>query len=467
MGLLDVRCPRMTSVLVLVLIAVPVALTGWLALAVFRFARLSRTGKRHYFTLVIRARVIHRWLMRNLNLGYLDAHRGRAPGLPGRTSVRVRTQPGASGTGKLRYPKARFRADDHGMTVTIRTVPRVGRQQIEAVLPHLADAWRVQRCSVSQPRPGRVVVKGMVRDVMLEHLGMDAAPPGTYDGADPSRIWLGRDESGTDRWLDLANISGVVVGGQPGGGKSQAITSWLCQLAPSPAVQFATLDGKGGDEFSDFAPRAWITAGDSVDGALDVLEQLSALMYDRLRIVRDFTGGAKNIWSVGVSADWPLVFVVVDETQQFLDMPAAKARGKEAEKACARMVTLGSDLVRKGRSVGFCTLLSTQKPTSDSLPSSISANCALSMAFSLRTLDAAKAALGQDIGNYQSLSPVSLSLPDYAGVAVASLMDGMVPFTRIRSPLVSEDQAARVAAATAHLLRDPSALVPARLRAVS
>ena len=104
------------------------------------------------------------------------------------------------------------------------------------------------------------------------------------------------------------------------------------------------------------------------------------------------------------------------------------------------------------------TLLSTQKATSDSLPSSLSSNCALSMAFSLRTLDAAKAALGQDIGNYPTLSPVALSLPDYAGVAVVSLMDGMVPFTRIRSPLVTEDPAVRVAAATAGLRKDPNAI---------
>jgi S-DNA-T family DNA segregation ATPase FtsK/SpoIIIE len=336
----------------------------------------------------------------------------------------------------------------------------VGRIQVEQAAAGIADHWRVQRASVSQPRPGRVLITGMVRDVMLDPVGAAAAPPGTYDGTDPSRIWLGRDETGASRHLDLKNISGVCLGGQPGGGKSQAITSWLCQLAPSPAVQFATLDGKGGDEFSDFAPRAFVTAGDSVDGALGVLEQLAALMHARLRVVRDFTGGAKNIWAVGVCEKWPLVFIVIDETQQFLDMAAAKARGKDDEKACARMITLVSDLVRKGRSAGFCTLLSTQKPTSDSLPSSISSNCALSMAFSLRTLDAAKAALGQDIANYPTLSPVALSLPDYAGVAVASLMDGMVPFTRIRSPFVTERQAARVAAATASLRNDPGTLLP-------
>lgn len=453
----------MTLIAVLILILALVALAARVTWAVVRFVRLPPEAKAH-LPAMVRARITWRWFCRNSSppLAYHDKHRPRLHlfGFRGRTGVRVRRHE-TSYTETVRYPRAvRWRLTPTGWTTTVRSIPGVGRPQLEAAAVHIQDAWRVQRVSISQPRPGRVVVNGMVRDVMLVPIGSDIAPAGTYDGRDPSRIWLGRDEHGTDRWLDLKNISGVVLGGQPGGGKSQAITSWLCQLAPSPAVQFATLDGKGAGEFDDLAPRAWITAGDSVDGALDVLEQLAALMYDRLRVIREFTGGVKSIWSVGVSAAWPLMFTVLDETQQFLDMPAAKARGKDDEKTCARMVTLASDLVRKGRSVGFCTLLSTQKPTSDSLPSSISSNCALSMAFSLRTLDAAKAALGQDIGNYPSLSPVALSLPGYAGVAVASLMDGLVPFTRIRSPLITEDQAVKVAQATAALRKDPRTLLP-------
>jgi S-DNA-T family DNA segregation ATPase FtsK/SpoIIIE len=182
-------------------------------------------------------------------------------------------------------------------------------------------------------------------------------------------------------------------------------------------------------------------------------------MYERLATVRDFTGGRKNIWDVGVSAEWPLQFSVFDETQSFFDLPAAKALGKEQEKACAQAIKMGGELVRKGRSVAMCSVFATQKPTTDSLPSSIAANCALSVAFSLKTLEAAKATLGPDIGEYPSLSPVSLSLPEHAGVCVVSLRDGMAPFTRLRSPMVTEAEAAAVVAASAHLRRDPRAAV--------
>ena len=374
-----------------------------------------------------------RWrhLARNLQLAGPDRHR----------------------QGVVRHPRALILPTAHGLVARIRTVPGTSRAELEKASEHIANSWRVQRCSVSQPKPGKLRVVGHVRDPLLEQLTLADAPPADL----PHCVWLGRDEHGQDRWLDLRNISGVCVGGQPGGGKSQGITSWLTQLAPSSAVQFATVDGKGAGEFDDFEPRAWITAGDDMDRMLDVLEQLTGLLYARLATVRDYSGGRKNVWDVGVSEEWPLQFSVFDETQSFFDMPAAKALGKDQEKACARAIKLGGELVRKGRSTGMVSVFATQKPTSDSLPSSISSNCALSVAYSLKTLDAAKATMGPDVGDYASVSPVSLSLPDYAGVAVVSLRDGMTPFSRIRSPLVTEVEAAAVVKASAHLRRDPRA----------
>jgi S-DNA-T family DNA segregation ATPase FtsK/SpoIIIE len=404
---------------------------------------LLPSGARRYWPLARWYRLGWKRLACNLWIAYPDQHRNRPESWRPRMTL---------------YPRARFRPDPHGFTVSIRTIPGVGRLELEKSARFMADYWRVARVSVSQPRPGRLLARALVRDPLLEHLGLQRAA--AADPARPFRVWLGRDEHGQDRWLDLPNISGVCVGGQPGGGKSQAITSWETQLADKPWAQFANIDGKGAGEFDDFDPRAWITAGDSMEKMLAALEMLTGLMYDRLGCVREFTGGRKNIWSVGVSAEWPLQFSVFDETQSFFDLPAAKALGKEQERMCAQAIRLGSELVRKGRSVGMCSVFSTQKPTSDSLPSAISSNCALSVAFSLKTLDAAKATLGPDIGNYESLSPVALQLPDYCGVAVVSLRDGMAPFVRLRSPMVTEDQAAAAAAASAHLRKDPRATVP-------
>ena len=149
-----------------------------------------------------------------------------------------------------------------------------------------------------------------------------------------------------------------------------------------------------------------------------------------------------------------------DETQTWFDLPAAKALGKDAEKDCAQAIKLASDLVRKGRSVAMTSVFSSQKPTGDSCPTAITSNCGLSVAFPLKTSEAARATLGADITNYPLLSPMSLSLPEHAGVAVVSLRDGLAPYTRVRCPMVTEDEVFEVAKATASLRRDPVTLLP-------
>ena len=431
----------------------PALAAGLAGYAAVKFARAPREVKAN-IPLAWKARFRWRSVMTSLRLTLSDhqieiSRNPFGPRIARGERVRKRQQ-------RIHVPGVRIRPTASGFEAKVKTIPGVDRKAFEKQAEHLANVWRCERVSVAQPKPGRLTVRALRSDPLLAPLALTDAPA---SGDEPWKVWLGRDEHGADRWLDLRNVSGVCVGGQPGGGKSQAITSWETQLAPSPAVQLANVDGKGAGEFDDFADRAWITAGDDMDRMLAVLDELTGLMYERLATVRDFTGGKKNIWSVGVSAAWPLQFSVFDETQSFFDMPAAKALGKDAEKACAQAIKMGGELVRKGRSVGMCSMFSTQKPTSDSLPSSISANCALSVAFSLKTLDAAKATLGPDIGDYPSLSPVSLSLPDYAGVCVVSLRDGMSPFTRLRSPMVTEDQAAAAAMATAHLRTDPVVLL--------
>lgn len=424
---------RLIAVLILA-----VVLCVCLALPAARLVRMSPAARRNV-PAALWARCRWPFLTRNLGLVCVDKHASD------------------KGQHRVRHPRARFRADEHGFVARVKTPVGVSRQDFEKAADSLANHWRAVRVSVAQPAPGRLIVRSMRADPLLRPLTLADAPAADVS---PHRIWLGRDEHGEDRFIDLRNVSGIVVGGVPGGGKSQAVTSWETQLAPSDAVQFANHDGKGGEEFSDLDARAWVSLTEQMGPVLASLETLTGLMYDRLATVREFTGGRKNIWTVGVSAEWPLVFSTFDETQSWFDLPAAKAFGKEAEKDCAQAINLASVLVKKGRSVGFVSVFASQKPTSDSCPSAITSNCALSVAFPLKTLEAAKSVLGADVTNYPLLSPLTLSLPEHAGVAVVSLRDGLAPYTKVRSPLVTEDEVFEVARATAHLRKDPRTLLP-------
>jgi S-DNA-T family DNA segregation ATPase FtsK/SpoIIIE len=361
--------------------------------------------------------------------------------------------------GKTRRPRAIVLPSRHGVVARVRTVPGSGRKEFDQDAQHFADAWRVQRVSVSQPKPGRLVVRGLVRDPLLEHLEVNQECV-----TDLRRLYLGRDEHGQDRYADLANVPGICVGGMPGAGKSSEITSWLTQLAASPAVQFALIDGKGCGEFDDLVPRAWLTGGDDLDEALGILEAVHGVMTDRLACVRKVLG-TKNAWSAtparraGPTAEWPLVVTVVDECQQVFDIAAVKG-DKQLEAKIRRCIFLASSLVRRGRSACMVTIPATQKPTGDSVPVGLRDNCPLSLSFAVRTTDAAVAVLGSAIRNYESYSPVGLVLPEYTGVATVTLRTGQDPFTRLRGPWVSEDQAAAAASATAHLRKDPRTALP-------
>jgi S-DNA-T family DNA segregation ATPase FtsK/SpoIIIE len=374
-----------------------------------------------------------RWhhLTANLKLAYPDKHR----------------------EGKIRRPRAFVMPTRHGVTAWVRTVPGSGRAEFDKAAEHIADYWRVQRVSVTRPRPGRLRVAGLVRDPLLELL--EVIP----SGRGLRYLYLGRDEAGIHRWADLANVPGIAVGGIPGAGKSTEVTSWQVQLAPSPAVQFVNLDGKGAGEFADLEPRAWLTGGDDIDEALGILETVHGVMTDRLACVRQVLG-TKNAWhGAGPSEVWPLVMTTIDECQQYFDLTMVKG-DKAAEPKVRRCIFLASSLVRRGRSVAMLTIPATQKPTTDSVPSSIRDNCPVAMSFAVRTTDAAVSVLGSAIRDYPSYSPAGLALPDYTGVATVTLRTGQDPFTRLRGPWVTEDQAVDVAAATAHLRKDPRTVLP-------
>jgi S-DNA-T family DNA segregation ATPase FtsK/SpoIIIE len=421
-----------------------------LAVAVVRFARLTPAARRHY--LAARwARFRWRWLARNLDLAYIDRHRKSARWLrvPIGTTVKVRPVDLAA-PAKLRFPRARFTSDDYGIVARVKTVPKVGRAEFEKAAPWLADSWKCHRVSVAQIRPGRLVVRGLRRDPLAEPLSMAEVPAGVYEKL-PSvdgnfRVYLGRDEWGADRWASLRNITSALVAGVPGAGKTTFASSLLCQLAPSPAVQLAIANGQGSSDFEAWQDRAYAYAGDDRAEGAALLEDVHAEMRYRFATVLERTGH-RNAWRAGPAEAFPLLFLVVDEAQSYLDETLAKGdRQAEAHvRTCRAML---GQMVRRGRSVMVFSLILCHKPTSDSVPSYISANAGLRLAFALQTVDAAVAALGEDIRQYPAVSPVALQGPESVGVLTAKLATGSAPFTRLRVPEVTEEAAGQRAAAT-------------------
>jgi hypothetical protein len=95
-------------------------------------------------------------------------------------------------------------------------------------------------------------------------------------------------------------VSGSVVGGLAGFGKTMLVAHLVGQLAPSPAVQFVLIDGKGGPDYDRLFPRAWLSAKDDLDQVRDVLRQVHRLMVDRQASIASVLG-VTDAWHLGPS----------------------------------------------------------------------------------------------------------------------------------------------------------------------
>ncbi|MFF7650427.1 cell division protein FtsK [Streptomyces sp. NPDC007983] len=360
---------------------------------------------------------------------------------------------------KILIPKIEVTADRYGVLVRAVCLPKVSLAEFQRAAPYLADAWRCTRVSVLPDKPGQLVIRGVRVDplvVRTEHTPTGRVP-------EELAVWhLGLDEYAQQVSVSLSDVPGVTVAGLPGFGKTSLVNRFICDTAPSAAIQYAVADGKvtsshEGD-YADLAQRAFAFVGDDLTEANALFKRLVKLRRGRSASVRALLG-VKNMWHVGPSASWPLTVLIVDEAHTyFRDYKGSDPQTKKLAALAAENARLVEDLVKKGRSVGILVIIATQKATGDAIPTFIRDVCPVGMSFAQKTAEAAVVALGEDIRNWPDANPTALQDPAYVGVA-SMAHQGRPGFTRIRTPYVADDDAARIATDTAHLTRDPAELL--------
>ncbi len=361
-------------------------------------------------------------------------------------------------TRQHRFPRAEFAADDQGVTATLAAIAGAGLADYQRAAGYLADTWGCVSVRAEQQGPGLVRLRGLHHDPLLAPARIDL--PGTAPASLDS-WWLGWAEDSHPVNVRLAEVSGIVVAGLAGFGKTMLVAHLLGQLAPSPAIQFVLVDGKGGPDYDRLTPRAWLAAKDDLDQVRAVLRQAHRLMADRQAAIAQVLG-ATDVWHLGPSPSWPLVLIVVDEAHTFFHERKGTSPEVKAHNAVvAELSRLVEELIRKGRNVAIQVMLLTQRATGDAIPTRIRDNCQVAISFATRTLDGAVAALGEEIRQHPDASPVLLNDPNYVGVAVTSL-PGRPGFQRVRTPQVDHHQVAAIIRATTGLRRDPVALLAAQ-----
>jgi S-DNA-T family DNA segregation ATPase FtsK/SpoIIIE len=358
-------------------------------------------------------------------------------------------------TRQHRFPAAELVVDDQGVTATVAAIAGAGLADYQRAASYLADTWGCVSVRAEQQAPGLIRLRGLHRDPLLAPARIDLS------GMAPSSLtswWLGWSEDGTAVFIRLAEVSGSVVGGLAGFGKTMLVAHLLGQFAPSPAVQFVVIDGKGGPDYDRLVSRAWLAAKDDLTEVRDVLRQVHGLMVDRQASIAQILG-VTDAWHLGPSPSWPLVVVIIDEAHTFFHERKGTSPEVKAHNALvAELSRLVEELVRKGRNVAVQVMLLTQRATGDAIPTRIRDNCQVAISFATRTVDGAVAALGEEIRQHPDVSPILLNDPAYVGVAVTSL-PGRPGFHRVRTPQVDHHQVAAIIRATAGLRRDPAGLL--------
>src|SRR5829696_2440400 len=358
-------------------------------------------------------------------------------------------------TRQHRFPAAEVVVDDQGVTATVAAMAGAGLADYQRAAGYLADTWGCVTVRAEQQGPGLIRLRGLHRDPLLAPARIDLS------GLAPESLtswWLGWAEDSRPVMVRLAEVSGIVVAGLAGFGKTMLVAHFLGQLAPSSAVQFVLVDGKGGPDYDRLFPRAWLSAKDDLNDVRDVLRRVHRLMVDRQAAIAQVLG-VTDAWHLGLSPSWPLVVVVIDEAHTFFhERKGTSPEVKAHNTLVAELSRLVEELIRKGRNVAIQVMLLTQRATGDAIPTRIRDNCQVAISFATRTLDGAVAALGEEIRQHPDVSPVLLNDPTYVGVAVTSL-PGRPGFHRVRTPQVEHYQVAAVIRATAQLRVDPAGLL--------
>jgi hypothetical protein len=248
--------------------------------------------------------------------------------------------------------------------------------------------------------------------------------------ADRCSLWVpvpvGEDEDGNQVELLLPERN-LLLGAEPGGGKSTVAQLLIAAAALDPTVVLTLFDPKL-VELAVWQGCAHRLVGPNVEEAIQVLKALIAELDDRY-----LTLLANRARKVTEGDGLPLYLVVVEELAFFTNGPDRKAS--------AAFSVLLRDFVARGRAAGMVTVATTQKPSADVVPTYLRDLFGFRWALRCSTPEASDTILGRGWAS-QGYSAASID-PAARGVGLL-LQEGGVP-VRLRSCYLDDQELAELA----------------------
>jgi S-DNA-T family DNA segregation ATPase FtsK/SpoIIIE len=276
-----------------------------------------------------------------------------------------------------------------GPTVTryeIELAPGVKVSRVTSLSHDIAYALASPDVRILAPIPGRSAIGIEVpnRKRQIVTLGDIMASAEASHDTDPMLVGLGKDVSGTSRFLRLTELPHMLIAGATGAGKSSCINALLTSIlmrARPDEVRLILVDPKRVElgQYND-APHLLTRVITNPKKAADALQWAVAEMDRRYDLLAD--AGVRDIESYrekhdagGLEEDrydrFPYIVVVVDELNDLM-----MVAGRVVEDSIVRIAQMS-------RAVGIHLVLATQRPSVNVITGVIKANIPSRLAFSV------------------------------------------------------------------------------------
>lgn len=275
-----------------------------------------------------------------------------------------------------------------GERVHLRLRAGQSAEALEARVPELRAAVRARDVRITRdPQTAhRVIVDVIRRDPLAASTNIAWAD----QDADVLSMWnpvhLGVAETGEPVRLSLVERS-LLVGGEPGSGKSSLLNIVLAHAAQSPDAHVLLIDPNE-VQFGPWQDRALAYASDDPGDALAVLQLVRAEIRTRLALLRSLPGVVRKVTpDIATAHGLPLWVLVIDELAFHTSVVGSTAQRNA-------FTTAARDIVARCRAAGIIPLMATQRPTSDVVPTSLRDLFSLRCAFRTTTTTSSDVILG-------------------------------------------------------------------------
>ncbi|WP_436785788.1 FtsK/SpoIIIE domain-containing protein [Yinghuangia sp. YIM S10712] len=359
-------------------------------------------------------------------------------------SKAVREAFAASKLGAVRVvgPVAR---DGGGWTCVVELPAGIPASKAVRRRAEIASAFGVDTVQVvTDPLPGHAGRLTLIVFDTDPYQGTAPAHP-LLSHTGPFSLWTMPVPVGTDARQQPVAFSlverSVLIGGEPGGGKSVAANNLLAAAALDPHAELWLANGKGSADLLDWEPLAVRSDPDAdPDVYLEMIRDLLGEMERRYALLRKLKE-RKLTREVADGEGMPMVVFHADELAFYV----------AGNKAVAESLR---DLVARGRAAGIVTSVATQRPSADVVPTSLRDLLSVRLALRCTTPQASDTVLGAGWSG-RGFSAAVIS-PEQRGVGVL-LAEGSEP-VMVRGHFLTDAQVSGIARRATALRKEAGTL---------